>query len=248
MKSLHKLFVVLIFTLWMGITPHAFAAISATLLTSGHQSGGSTITTASVTLSTSKSYTMVVGQEVSVNSKNHAVISGWTENGHDSEQSFNNAGFTILSLPVGNGSTGTLTITFGGQTQSFTNYQLIEWSGTDLTAPVVQFNTAHGSASPANTTLSAFADATNNASFFVITHYTGSGTLPTGYTQISNATGDIPLVSSYKIGQDLNPSVANTGAWAVVAQEIKIPAPAGNTTPKLLIQGFLNVLQGFLSL
>lgn len=210
-------------------------AITASLLTSGSHGSGSSATTASVTLNASNFYVAFVQVENSgANSRTHAAITGWTEDKYTGGTDRDAFAMTALAR-AGNGSTGTLSIGFGGQTQAFFEWQIIELIGINLTGTIVQsYATASVGTSPFVGTLSAFGDATNNAVLVAAGAYSVTAFTAGNVSNIiSNATGDLSFGTAYGVGQQTSPSIACVGHnddWTLYAAEIKA-AGGGGASP-----------------
>ena len=207
-------------------------SLSFSLLTNGSSASSASDVTASVTLTSGDLFLMLILNENSSGStRNHAVSSGWSEENFVSDAGDRDVmGLTVLSR-IGDGSTGAITMGFTGQSQSFWNWQIIRIQGQSASSPIVQKASAGGNTGDPATTLSAFADPTNNAAFCVATHFVSATTVEAGWTQISAATGDLGFVSGFKIGQDTTPSqtAADGDDWLIWAAEIAVAASGGAT-------------------
>lgn len=138
-------------------------AYAPTAITSGRTGSGTSITTASVTLEVGCLYTCAIGLLRNAETVGDPTISGWTPivNG------VNYAGGTrrvkVLAF-VGDGSTGPLTIAYGGVAQTLVSYAIDAWRG--VLPTVVQAKPTTGSTGTAHT-VTLDADLSNAANLLV---------------------------------------------------------------------------------
>lgn len=204
-------------------------AITAANLTQGSSTTASTnATTASVTLAAGKSYLLWACQNRGGDIT--ASAPGWTLHTH---KYFDAVSIDLLYRD-GDGSSGTITITWTGST-SRKGWGIDEITGAASGASlIVQIGTNHSAASTTpNATLAAFADGTNNAAMLgVICDLTATNCTPgTGYTALTNVLmsgSNGTVFSQYLIGQDLSPDCTSPNVeWAAIAAEIAVAAAAG---------------------
>lgn len=210
-------------------------AITGTAIDNGSASSVSSKNTNSITQNSARYYVVLVMTEGStMSTKNHPTITGFTEVKYIGN-SADRDNFTVTALGrVGSGSAGAVTIDYAGQSQSFLSYQVIEFDGIDTTGTVVQSASNQQSTGANTVTLSGALGSASNAVVFFSGAYsfTTIGT-PTGYTLISNATGDLVLHSSFKINGGLTVTASNNPAddSASIGLEIKAASAAGLLSP-----------------
>lgn len=146
---------------------------------------------------------------------------------------------------LGDGSTGVATISVAAQTQASIQWSCDQWTGglntgTNGINNVVATNTnfSTGTGSTISTTLSAFADATNNAAYIHAYNQGGNTMTPkAGYTGLSVMSGLFADKNAYIVGQDTAPNEtqgANTDAWSATAMEIAAAGGGGGTFGRLV--------------
>jgi hypothetical protein len=126
--------------------------------------------------------------------------------------------------------TGTLTIAFGGTTQTGCVWAINELSGVDTTTNngIVQSAVGTGTSTTPLATLAAFGSA-NNATFAAHGVVNTSGFTPgTGFTELSDTTAATPaqgMETEWRVDNDTTADATVTsGAWGSVAVEIKADA------------------------
>jgi hypothetical protein len=126
--------------------------------------------------------------------------------------------------------TGTLTIAFGGTTQTGCVWAINEFSGVDTSTNngIVQSAVGTGSSVTPLATLAAFGSA-NNATFQCHGHAAATSTAPgTGFTELSDTTTATPaqaLETEWTVANDTTADATITSAaWGAVAVEIKADA------------------------
>ena len=113
-------------------------------------------------------------------------------------------------------------------------------SGTHGSGAIVQSASNAGSGTTASVTLSAFADAVNNAAFLAtMINSNAAITEEGGYTELADLGHGAPnraVQTEYKVGEDTSPSSTFTSsAWDAIGVEIKMAAAAGAAKPKTLL-------------
>lgn len=214
--------------------------------------GASSYTTASQTDTGTRYYLLAVIARASVSAvPNTPTISGkgltWDV---INTQAFDASNPTrkkvILYRAYGTASSGTITIDFGGQTQTHCMWLLeevtgMDTSGTNGSGAIVQSATSGLDNTSGifnhSATLSAFADATNNAVFGVFSsdnstgagNFTPDGSLTNLLTPLFNSVNG---VTAWAVGEDTTPS----GTWdddissgGVIAVEIKVAGSGAQT-------------------
>lgn len=214
-------------------------AIVITALTEGGSQHDSTsFSTASVSPSESVVFIAINTFENSTGQPTITSISGcgltWTAVGSvDIDNSGGDRSTTFLWKGVGTPSSGTITVTYGIAVYR-SAWIVSEAAGVDSSAPIVQVatTTANTSTATPSATLSAFADATNNAVMIAGGWQSNvnvdSCTPESGYTELGEAWFSYAhVIAAYKVGEDTSPSVTFTGAAraGIVAAEVK----AGST-------------------
>lgn len=205
------------------------AAITAAAFTNGSGTAATSFTTASKTWASGRQYQFIVSSRINSAVAAAPTISGATQVDTVAPAATGQARLTVL-VWIGDGSTGTKTIDFGGVTQTACQWAVNEWqnTGIDGTAtggmgtPVHAAATSTGSPTVA---LAAFVDATNDATFFCAVNQLGLTTEATYTALAANGALDA-LASEYKVGQDLNPNFTVGGSsqsWAAIGIEIKTP-------------------------
>lgn len=145
-------------------------------------------------------------------------------------------------------SAGTFTADFAGVTQTgciiiVDEVTGMDTSGTDLSGAIVQSASANGSSATSPTTatatLAAFANATDNATWFAAyANVNAAWTPETGYTELADIGHGLPNRSAqteYKIGEDTSPSAQVAAAAQYVCVGLEIRAAAGTLAPASLI-------------
>lgn len=173
----------------------------------------STITTASITLTSGKEYRMAVASYIAFPAPNAATSTGWTQVATKADNT-HGAPITITTLRfTGDGSTSTRTIAFGGQTQLEAQYTIVEFADSATGAgSSVQTNSATSESGTGDTLLDAGGLTATSAANVVwivgVASVNGGLALKAGYTtagsQVSTTT---QFMAGYLAGSDNAPSL-----------------------------------------
>lgn len=222
----------------------SFVDVSCANLTSGNDvDGGSSATTASITLTSNKLSLISITSRHGTADPNHPTVTGWTEVSslaYDTSAGASQKRVTVLRRLASGDSTGTLTIDFAGQGQTDIAWVVDEFTGMDTGGTnganaIVQTATnieTSGTATTLTATLSSFS-AVNNATYgaIAIGNKTLTVTPGSGFTKISD--GEAGLNGVHMTGEfrndndttvDFVTSVA--GELGVIAIEIKSATPS----------------------
>lgn len=225
-------------------------SITTSNLTHGNNTaGGSSATTASFTVPSNQLCLALVTSRVAAADPNHAAITGWTE---VLSINYDNSGsqkrLTVLRF-LGTGSTGTQSITFGGQNQTDIVWVIDTFTGADTTGTngsgaIVQTasNTdTSGTGTTLTATLAAFGSV-NNATYGAIAVGTisPSVTAGTGFaiTGFDNATANgVYGGSEFKNSNDTSVDFTSSlnGELGLIAIELKAAAVAASTPLRMMM-------------
>ena len=210
-------------------------------LDSGYDVSGSatSITTASLTLTAGFVYYLWVSSFTGSGADNVVpTCTGWTKVTTSGVADLTNDYYFRLTLfrRLGDDSSGTHTIDFAGHAHASIMYSVDKATGVDLTGTngagsIIQAVGATGSSTTPSATLSAFADATNNLTYFggFIAYSSDPGMAEEGgFTLLlKQKDGARCFTGEYLVGQHLAPSVTGSALypWDGLALELKY-APA----------------------
>lgn len=132
---------------------------------------------------------------------------------------------------LGDGTTHQKTIDYSGSTQDVIGWTVDEVTGmltggTNGDAAIRGIVSAAANTTTPGVTLAAFADAVNNAAYLWVGTIAGPPTKKTGYNLLSTENGATSLISEYITGQDLNPTVTQSGTSGSIAIGFEIQAAA----------------------
>lgn len=209
-----------------------------TELTGGTQSSAASATTASISPTANRPVYAVVLSAIGGGTPPTAVtVSGagltWAVVDDESavEVPFGTCRLSVWRGVNASPSAGTLSLTFGGETQNGgIAWTILDGEGLSTTVQVV---TATGTGTTAGVTLSTFANGSNFTLLAVGNAYVGVNIdhdAPlTDYTQ--RVVGEVILRCGSDDAQDLTPSatLAGSHSWAAIGLEISLAAPAGPT-------------------
>lgn len=212
------------------------STISASALTSGSGSSTSSLNTASVSPASNRLVLLFVGHWRTGGSIVQPTVSGngltWVAE-RTIVGASNNDRATLFRAMGSSPTSGVVTISFGGQTQSGVVYSMFQMQnantiGLNGSTAIRQTVTGGDESSEfATVDLASFSDSTNNATIKFTFDDASSATVESGFTQIHNAyysgisTG---LRSAWRLGQDLDPTVDYGGAtplWYMIAGEVR---------------------------
>jgi hypothetical protein len=214
------------------------ADITTNHLTNGTASGGSgSATTASISPSNTKVYTVKVRGRASSGTPNTPTISGcgltWTL---EEEIKVGTSGAWLFRA-VGTPTPGTLTISFAGQAISTIAWSVDEWGNVDRggtngsNAFVQSVPHSIGNSSSFNISLAALANAKNVALGFLVQRNTIATLTPgSGQNVIHNQgfDGDDSWLVQHKLNATVSDCTSNQSAspWIGIAAELKYQAPS----------------------
>lgn len=131
---------------------------------------------------------------------------------------------------VGDGTTGTVTMDWGGVTQTYISWEVSEFQNTSVTATLAtDFGTpvtADGNSTSPGCTLAAFTDVTNNAGFLAVYHHWQAALTAKAspaWTKLGDQSFSGEEACEWISGQDTSPSMTAGSAdtWHVIGVEIK---------------------------
>ena len=203
--------------------------ITATSLNDGGNTGQNSITTGSVTLASGRVSLLAVFNFLGAGPST-PVCTGWTSYRVQTVGSHK----ATLFHRLGDDSSGTHSITFGGTTQDIIDYIIDEFDGVDTggtngSNALVQAVGGNGSGGTPAWTLAAFGAATNTA-YCVASNDAAQNTPDSGYSALGSILVGRYWDSVYKTpnGEDTSPNmVAASGNWIGIAAEIKAAAAGG---------------------
>jgi hypothetical protein len=201
-----------------------------TLLTASFSdTDASSYNTASISPSGNRLITLMVLSRAVAGDANVPTISGNSLTWVEEETIIDGNRITAFRAMSATPSTGQVTISFGGQTQMYCHWKIVEWDGVDLSGThgsgaVRQSVSAKdvGTNTGLSITLAAFGNANNAASGAV---RSGNAVTPgAGFTELSETTGDAIFEDEWKSTQDTSVdwSWSSTASFALgIALEIK---------------------------
>jgi hypothetical protein len=215
-------------------------AISVSGLTQGIGSGTTSYTTASVAPAANRLLLLCVSSFILFGNPNTPTVSGlgltWTQIRSNAFLFGQVETSLFAALTGGSAPTpGTLSISYGGQTQGNGTWALVEVSGCDLTsigAAVRQSNAGEGTSTTPATTLAAFGASGNGAVCFVSCGGSVTGTTPgSGWSEIydgANVGGASSTAAEWRADPDTTPdwTASPSDVWACVACEVAVPVTA----------------------
>lgn len=252
-KDMKKIIVGLLLTLFLFNPLVAIRAvgITATHKTGGHAQNLTSSTTSSVSLASGAVEVLLVSSRTGITQNpNQPTVSGnsltWTpvtsvlyDDNSDSRRK------ETVFIGTGTPTTGTITINFGGQTQTDDAWTLDEFTGVDTTNPVVQYAVnaiqEGGSQTTITATLSAFSDV-NNATYGGFGFSGNDGPVQgSGFTKLNSqiSSTNVGVLSEWKSTNDttvdgsLNIATTPMGMIAIElrAQVTGTPIPTPTPTP-----------------
>jgi hypothetical protein len=209
--------------------------ISAVNTTTGTQNTATSATTASVTLTVGKRYTMWVGISRAAETVANPTVSGWTR-----AVSYENYGGgnrrVALFTKDGDGSTGTHVIDCAGSTQDLIKWSMDEW--TDWSGTIVQSKTGAGE------TLTMTSNIASASNAIALGMYTNSGseniTPEAGFTVLGRrqADGSGGIMTMYRVDADAAPPTPSYtmqfgGASHAVAVELQASGGGGSAIARI---------------
>lgn len=226
---------------------------------------GSSLVTSSLTPTVSRLYLLSVVNRENVGAATTPTATGgggltWVQVATIETGDAPSRRITILrALKTSGLTSGTVTVDFGGASQtqvavSIDEFAGVDTTGTDGSGAIVQSATNSGSDVGSTVTLSAFADAVNNAAFAANGHGNNNAVTPeAGYTELSDQTpgNSTSLQTQWKLGEDLTVTSSWTGSntWNAIAAELKAAAApptslvaAGRLTRNSLIRRMSGIL------
>jgi hypothetical protein len=228
----------------------AWKIATAMLAAVGSSTDAASYTTSSVTLKAGRLYLIAVENSHGSSASAVSAITGgptWTSRS-TTQYNTNLNRISIWSGVPTVDYTGTLSIAFGGVTQTGAIYSIDEFSGVDTSSSdgVVQQAVGTGNSGTSLATLAAFGSA-NNATYAAHGHAAASASAPgSGFTEKSDVTAATPaqaLCTDWRVDNDTTADATFTSAqWGACAVELKADASPFVIPPNL--PGNPNVYMG----